>query len=147
MTLLNRIQSELKTAQKAKNQLVVDTLRILLAEIHNKKIEQQGELKDEQIVFLVQREVKKRKEAIVLYQRGNRPELVKKESDEMNILSKYLPQQMSPKELTKIVTEIIRNTKAKSPADFGRVMGLVMGRVKGKADGKQVSIEVKKQLE
>ncbi len=142
----DKIQSDLKEAMKAKDELVVATLRLLLSEIHNREIEKQGKLTDEDIVGAVQKEVKKRQESIEAYQKGKRDDLVEREKKELAVLNKYLPQQLSPEELETTIQSVIKEAGASGPADFGKVMGPVMDKVKVKADGKVVSEAVKKAL-
>jgi hypothetical protein len=144
--LLATIQNDLKTALKEKNELQVSTLRLLLAEIHNRQIEKQAELTEEDIVAVLRKEAKKRQESVEAYEKGGRQELADKESKELLILSKYLPQEMSPQELEKIVKEVIGKVGAQGAGDFGKVMGGVMGKVKGQIDGAKVSEAVKKLL-
>jgi hypothetical protein len=144
--LLATIQNDLKTALKEKNELQVSTLRLLLAETHNRQIEKQAELTEEDIVAVLRKEAKKRQESVEAYEKGGRQELADKESKELLILSKYLPQEMSPQELEKIVKEVIGKVGAQGAGDFGRVMGGVMGKVKGQIDGAKVSEAVKKLL-
>jgi uncharacterized protein YqeY len=142
--LLETIQKDLTEGLKGKNEAVVSTLRLLLSEIHNRQIEKQAELTDEDVVGVLRKEVKKRQEAIEAYEKGGRQELADKEKQELEILSKYLPQEMSPQELEKIVKEVINEVGVQGPGDFGKVMGVVMGRVKGRIDGAKVSEVVKK---
>jgi len=144
--LLEQIQNDLKTALKEKNELQVSTLRLLLAEIHNRQIEKQAELTEEDIVAVLRKEAKKRQESIEAYEKGGRQELADKESKELLILSKYLPQEMGPQELEKIVKEVIAEVGAQGVGDFGKVMGGVMDKVKGQIDGAKVSEVVKKLL-
>jgi uncharacterized protein YqeY len=144
--LLETIQNDLKTALKKRDELQVSTLRLSLSEIHNRQIEKQAELVDEDIVGVLRKEVKKRQESIEAYEKGGRQELADKESKELIILSKYLPQEMSPEELGKIVKEVIVEVGAQGPSDFGKVMGVIMGKVKGKIDGTKVADAVKKLL-
>jgi len=144
--LLEQIQNDLKTALKEKNELQVSTLRLLLSETHNRQIEKQTELVDEDIVGVLRKEVKKRQESVEAYEKGGRQELADKEKGELQFLSKYLPQEMDPQELEKIVKEVIGEVGAKEPGDFGKVMGVVMGKVKGRIDGSKVSDAVKKLL-
>ena len=144
--LLEQIQNDLKTALKERNELQVSTLRLLLSETHNRQIEKQAKLVDEDIVGVLRKEVKKRQESIEAYEKGGRQELADKESKELIILSKYLPQEMSPKELEKIVKEVIVEVGAQGPSDFGKVMGVIMEKVKGKIDGTKVADAVKKLL-
>jgi len=144
--LLATIQNDLKTALKEKNELQVSTLRLLLAETHNRQIEKQAELTEEDIVAVLRKEAKKRQESVEAYEKGGRQELADKESKELLILSKYLPQEMSPQELEKIIKEVIGKVGAQGAGDFGKVMGGVMGKVKGQIDGAKVSEAVKKLL-
>ncbi|MCJ7792706.1 MAG: GatB/YqeY domain-containing protein [Candidatus Marinimicrobia bacterium] len=141
-----KIQADMKQALKKKEALVVSTLRLLLAEIHNQEIEKQKELTDEEIVGVVQKEVKRRKEAIEAYRKGKREDLLTKEKKEMALLNNYLPQPLSAEELETTIQSVIKELGATGPADFGKVMGPVMAKVKGKADGQAVSEAVKKVL-
>jgi len=142
--LKEKIDQDLKAAMIAKNADTLSVLRLLLASMHNKEIAlRQGEnieLADEQIVEVINSEIKKRKEAAELYSQGGRTELAEKEKKEAAILGKYLPEQISDEELEKIIDGVI----ASGAADFGKVMGQVMAKVKGKADGNRVSEKVKK---
>jgi len=146
--LLEKIKTDLKTALKEKDKTTISTLRFLLAAIHNKEIElkKRGKLKDEEVIAVIRQQVKQHQESIEAYQKGKREDLVKKEKQELSILRKYLPQELSPEELEKIIKEIIKEIGAKSPADFGKVMGAVMGKVKGRAEGKVVVETVKRLL-
>jgi len=146
--MLEKIKTDLKTALKGKDETTVSTLRLLLAAIHNKEIElkKRGKLKDEEVVAVIRQQVKQRRESIEAYQKGKRDDLVKKEKQELDILSKYLPQQISSGELEKIIGQTIKETGASSPADFGKVMGTVMSKVKGRAEGKIVAETIKKLL-
>jgi len=145
--LEEKIRADLNKALKEKDGLKIATLRFLLAEIHNFWMQKQKKLKEEDVVSVIRQQVKLRKEAVEAYQKAGRTDLVDKESKELTILSKYLPQEMSPEELEKIIKETIEQTGAKGLKDFGRVMGVVMGKVKGRAEGHVVSQIVKKQLE
>lgn len=137
--MLKKIRVDLNQAMKKKDALKVATLRLLLAEIHNQEMDKQSELIDEEILGVVRKEVKKRQEAIGLYRQGERDDLVQKEQQELDILKKYLPQEMSSEELEKVVKETMVDVRASGPQDFGQVMGAVLGKLKGKADGKRVA--------
>jgi len=147
--MLEKIKTDLKTALKGKDETTVSTLRLLLAAIHNKEIElkKRGKLKNEEVVAVIRQQVKQRRESIEAYQKGKRDDLVEKEKQELDILSKYLPQQISSGELEKIVGQTIEETGASGPADFGKVIGAVMGKVKGRADGSEVAKIVKEKLQ
>lgn len=144
--MVAKLQQDLKAAQLARDEIKVSTLRLLLSEIKNVQIAKGGELSDQDIVFAVQREVKKRKEAAAGFRTGGREESALKEEAELKILEGYLPTQMQIEELTKIVEESITEIGAKSIPDMGRVMGVVMSKVKGQADGNVVSSLVKQKL-
>jgi len=150
--LLEKINQDLKAAMKAKDAETLSVLRMLIAALRNKEITLRdgaaAELTDEQLVEVVASEIKKRRDSVEAYIAGNRPELANKESAEIKILEKYLPEQMSDSDLEKVVEEVIASgLPAQAGAtDFGRVMGQTMARVKGKADGGKVSEIVKKML-
>jgi hypothetical protein len=143
--MLEKIQDELKIAMKAKDELKVLTLRQFLSSIKNAQIEKKGELIEEEIDALAFLEIKKRKDAIELYKKGNREELAQKEASEIKILEAYIPEMMNEADLGEIVEKTINELNATN-ADFGKVMGTVMAKVKGKADGSQVSAIVKQKL-
>ncbi len=143
----DEIQANLRQALKKGDSLKVSVLRLLIAEIHNQEIEKRQELNKEETITIIQKEVKKRQESIEAYQKGKREDLVKKEKKELKILSEYLPQQLSPQELEKIIQSVIKKVSATNLSDFGKVMGLVMSEVKGRADGKVISKIVKNILD
>lgn len=144
--LINQIQEDLKEAQLARDEVKVSTLRLLLSEIKNAEIAKGGSLSDEDVVSVIQKEVKKRKEAAEGFRSGGREEQAQKEETEMAVLQGYLPAQLSSEELTKLVEDTINELGAKTITDMGKVMGVVMGKVKGQADGGQVSALVKEKL-
>ena len=136
--LLSKLQDELKEAQLARNETKVSTLRLLLSEIHNAQIQKGQELSDEDIIGVVQREGKKRKEAAVAFRSGGREDQAQKEEAELLVLESYLPKQLSNEELTKIVEDTINELGVVSIQDMGKVIG--------QADGGEVSSLVKEKL-
>jgi len=150
--LLETLQSDLKEAQLARDEVKVSTLRLLLSEIKNAEIVlrqdsgQAASLSDDLVVSIIQREVKIRKEAAVGFRSGGREQSAQKEEAEQKVLEGYLPAHLTTEELTKIVETSINELGAKSMADMGKVMGMVMGKVKGQADGAAVSALVKIKL-
>lgn len=144
--LLDQIQSDLKQAQLARDEIKVSTLRLLLSEIKNTEIAKGNDLVDQDVISVIQKEAKKRKEAIVAFRAGGREESAAKEESELKVLEQYLPSQLSTEELTKIVDETINEQGATSIQDMGKVIGVVMGKVKGQADGGTVSTLVKEKL-
>jgi len=146
--LQDQIKKDLITSLKAKEESKVSVLRMLQSTIKNKEIElkKRDGLSDEEIGQLVISEIKKRNDSIESYKSGNRNDLVENEEKEIEILKKYMPEQMSEEEVGKIVEKVIADIGASSVADFGKVMGKMMAEVKGKADGNLVSKIVKEKL-
>lgn len=145
------IQKDLNQALKNKNQLEVSVLRGILAVIQSKEKEKlyksgQAELSEEEILNVVFSETKKREESIQGFEKGNRPDLVQKEEQELSILKKYLPEPLSESELETIVVEAIEKTEAKQLSDIKKVMAEVMPQVKNRARGDQIGQIVKKKL-
>lgn len=148
--LQDKIQADLTAALKEKNDLWIQTLRMLLAAVHNRQIELRGlgkELNDEEIWGVISCEVKKHQESIEAFQKGARADLVEKEEKERQILQSYLPAQLSEEAIREIVKSVISEVGASGAADFGRVMGQVMAQVKGQAEGGTVSRIVRESLE
>jgi len=140
MGLAEQVRSDLIQALKQKDALCCTTLRMLLSSIHNAEIDQQHKaLDDTGVASVVAKEIKKRRESIEAFEKGNRPDLVAKEKTELEILTKYLPQQMSRDEITALARQMIAEVGARGPGDKGKVMGKLMPQTKGKADGKEVS--------
>jgi len=146
MNLEEKIRSDLSQALKEKDTLKVSTLRFCLAEIRNFWLQKQKELTEEDILEVIRRQVKLRKEAVEAYQKGGRNDLAEKEGKELEILSKYLPLQLSLQDLEKIIRVTISEIGAAGAGDFGKVMGAVMSKVKGQAEGSTVASEVKRIL-
>lgn len=150
LSLIEKINHDLKQATLNKQEIVVSVLRLLKSAIYNKEISlrkgKEVSLTKNQVIEVIASEIKKCKEAIKDYQKGNRDDLVKKEKQEIKILEKYLPKQLSDKEIEKIVREVIKSVGDVSIKDMGKIMGQIMPKVKGKADGSKVSEIVKKVL-
>lgn len=143
----DKLREDLKQAQLAKEEIKVATLRLLLSEITYAKVAKQTEvLLNEDIIAVVQKAVKQRKESIDSFKKGGRDDLASKEEAEMAILQTYLPEQILDEELTKIIDEVITNTGVSSTADMGKVIGIVMGKVGQKAEGARVSAKVREKL-
>lgn len=146
MNLFDKISQDLVEAMKAKDEVRVSTLRLLVSSVKNKQIDVGHELGDDEIVDVAVKAAKQRKESIEAYKQGGRDDLVSKEEAELKILEGYLPQQMSELEIGKIVAEVISRLGASSSADMGRVMGEVMGKIQGRSDGAVVSKIVREKL-
>jgi uncharacterized protein YqeY len=151
--MLNKIQDDMKAAMKSGDKLKVSTLRMVLSDLHNlekeKNVgkEEKEDLTEEDIISIIQRSIKRRKEAIELYQKGEREELAEKEKKEIEILKTYLPEALSPEEMEKKVEEIIAELNVTEPKQMGAVMKEMMNRYKGRVDGSQVKEIVLKKLE
>lgn len=148
MSLRERIETDLKTAMKARDTDAVGTLRMALAAIKTEAAEtgSGGEVSDERVEELLAKEVKQRVESAEAYEAGGREDLAAKERREAEVLRSYLPEQMSDDELAAVVDEAIAEAGASGPGDMGQVMGVVMPKVKGRADGKQVNAMVRERL-
>ncbi len=142
-----KLREDLKSAMISKDEVKVSTLRLLLSELTYAKVAKKVEtLSDEDIISVIQKAVKQRKESITSYKAGDREDLAVKEEAELAILETYLPEQISDEELTKIVDESITKTGASSMGDMGKVIGMVMGQVGQKVEGARVSSLVKERL-
>lgn len=147
MDLKKKIQEDLKKALKEGDTLKRSVLRMLKAEINNAEIaKKRKELNENEILEVVMKEVKKRKDAILAYKQGGREDAAKSEQKEMEILEGYLPKKLTEEKLKKIIQEVLKKTGAKNESDFGKVMGVLMPKIKGRADGAAVSVLVKKEL-
>ncbi len=147
MGLKERLLQDMKEAMKSKDRIRLSTIRMINSLIKNAEIEKRGELTDNEIINLLQKYAKQRKEAIEMYEKGGRQDLVEKEKAELQIVESYLPPQMSEEEIRAVVEEAIKETEASSPKDIGKVMKAVMPKVKGRADGSLVNKIVKELLE
>ena len=146
MGLKERIQADMQTAAKEKNSLALSALRMALAAIKNKEIEERGEIGEDSILKVLATMVKQRKESIDLFRRGGREDLAGKEAAEIVVLEAYLPKALSDAEIETLVREAIGAAGAKSPGDMGRVMKELMPKVAGRADGKTVNEIVRRLL-
>ncbi len=146
MSLKAQIQSDIKDAMRAKEVLRRDTLRSLSAEIKQVEVDERIEVDDERIVTIIQKMIKKRNDSITEYKKGNRDDLVQKEQGEIDILSTYMPAQLSEEELEAKIKEIIAKTGATSGKDMGKIMGAAKGEIGALADNKRISECAKKLL-
>lgn len=162
--LKEKLQSDAKEALKQSNQLVLGVLRMALSAIGAKEKEKRykiskdspkatdqelikkSHLEDDEIIAILSSEVKKRKDAVALYQKGGRPELAENEQKEIEILQKYLPEQIPLDQLSKMIQEAIKETGAETQKDMGRLMTSLSVKIKGRADNKEVSKIIKELL-
>ena len=147
MSLEQKIMAELKTAMLAKDEKTTRSLRAIKAAILlAKSAEGAGELKEEDEAKMLQKMIKQRKDSLEIYQQQNRTDLAQKEQEEIEVIEKFLPKQLSADELKNELSKIIQQVGASSPADMGKVMGVATKQFAGKADGKTISILVKELL-
>jgi len=147
MTVLEQIEKDFVQSFREKNELAVLTLRQLKTVVKNAEIAKSREaLTEDEVTKLLKTEVKRRREAIELYRQGNRNELADREEKEIEIISKYLPEEMGEEEVIKVVREVIEKVGAVGLQDVGKVIGAVMAQLKGAADGSLVSRVVKEEL-
>lgn len=147
--LKQRLNEELKQSMLARDALRTSVLRMLLSAVNYYEIKKGGagyEATDENVLSVIQKEVKQRRDSIGQFQKGGRQDLVDKETKELQILQKYLPEQMNEEEIKKLVIEVIKETRASSIQDIGKVMGILMPKLKGKADGGVVTKLVRENL-
>ncbi len=148
MSLEQKIMTDLKAAMLAKDEAGLRSLRAVKAAILLAKTSEggSGELKEEDEIKILQKLVKSRKDSLEIFQQQNRPDLAKKEEEEIAVIEKFLPKQMSADEIKTELEKIIVTVGASSPADMGKVMGAATKQLAGKADGKTISALVKELL-
>ena len=127
MATLSELEEDLKNSLKAKNAVATSTLRLLISEIKNARIAKGEDLTDEEITSVVQKSAKQHKESIEAFEKANRDELVKQEKAELEVIKKYLPEQITGQEIEKIVDEVISQTGVSTIADMGKNISVVIG--------------------
>jgi uncharacterized protein YqeY len=137
--LRKKVSDDLKQAMKSGDTVRRDTLRMLIASIHNAEIAKQADLEESDILRVLSKEVKRHQESIEAFKKGNRADLVAKEEAELAILEGYQPRQMSRAEVIAAAKEVITAVGASGPGDKGSVMKELMPRLKGRADGKEIN--------
>lgn len=140
MNLQETISKDLVQSMKSKDADRLSTLRLVKSALTNAAIEKKKDaLTDEEVLAVIQKQVKQRHESLENFQKGNRTDLANKEKKEIEILSSYLPKPFSPQELEAMVRKAIEQSQAKTKADLGKVMKVIMPQLQGRADGKQVT--------
>ena len=144
MSLEQKVNSDLKTAMKAKDQAALRGIRAIKSAILLAKTDGSGqELNEEKEIKMLQKLVKQRKDSLEIYEKQNREDLAKIEAEEIAVIERYLPKQLDQAELEKIIKEIIAETGASSMKDMGKVMGIASKKLAGQADGKTISTVVR----
>lgn len=144
--LRDQIADDMRAAMKAREGVRVSALRMLMAAVKNTEVERGHHLSDDEVIQVVVREAKRRRESIEAFEKGGRKDLVDKETAELSTLESYLPERISDEDLARIVDEAIAEVGAASPKEMGAVMKAVMPKVQGRADGAAVSALVRARL-
>ena len=147
MTLRERLEDDIRSAMRSRNQERLDALRFIKSQIQLTEKNQQKDLDEPGVIEVIAKQAKERRESIQMFQEGNRTDLVAKETAALAVVEEYLPPQMTREELVKIVEEAIQQVGATSARDKGKLMGRLMPQVRGKADGAIVNAVVTELLE
>ncbi len=146
MSLKNRIQEDMKTALRARDRARLSALRLLIAAIRQREIDERIELDDTAVAATIDRLVKQRRDAATLYDAANRPELAHGERFEIEVLSAYRPEALGSEEIDREIDSALAESGAVSPSDMGKAMGLLKSRLAGRADMAEVSRKVRARL-
>ncbi len=146
MSLKHRISEEMKQAMRDKASARLSTIRMLLAAIKQREIDERITLDDAQVLTVIEKMVKQRRESIVQFEKGARPDLVANEQAELALLLDYMPAQMSDDEIAASVQAALQQTGAQAPADMGKVMAILKPQLAGRADMGKVSALIKSKL-
>jgi uncharacterized protein YqeY len=146
MTLSERLEADMRDAMRARDERPTQTLRMAMAAAHNQKIAKGRDLTDDEVVDVLTKQVKQRRESIDMYRAAGRDDRADAEDAEAAILAEYLPEQLTTDEVEALARAAIGETGASSPADVGRVMGVLSARTRGRADGRVVSDTVRRLL-
>jgi len=140
------IVEDMKAAMRAQEKERLGTIRLIMAALKQREVDERIELNDEQVLAILNKMIKQRRDSISQYESGGRADLAEKEAAEIRIIQAYLPAQLSEAEVEQAIKTAIEESGAASPKDMGKVMGLLKGRLQGKADMSAVSNKVKEQL-
>ena len=146
MTILERLNSDMKDAMKSQDKEKLAVLRMVKGAMQLEEISKKQELNDEDVIGVIAKQIKTRKESIVEFEKGNRADLVEKTQAEIKILETYMPEQLSEEEVNKIIDDAIEQVNPQAPSDMGKVMGIVTPKLKGRADMSSVSKMVKEKI-
>ncbi|MDF2690855.1 MAG: GatB/YqeY protein [Gammaproteobacteria bacterium] len=141
-----RLVSDMKQAMRDQNKELLATIRLALAALKQKEVDERIELTDNDVISIMDKMIKQRRESIKQYEAGNRPDLAAQEASEIEILQKYMPQALSEAELEAFIKQAIAETSAQGPQDMGKVMNWIKPKVQGRTDMGQLSQNIKKLL-
>ncbi len=145
-SLSARINDDVKAAMKAKDKARLGVLRLITAAIKQREVDERITLNDDQVLAVLEKMVKQRKDSITQYEKAGRQELAQQEATEISIIQAYLPEQLTDAEIDALIAEAISNSGAASMKDMGKVMGMLKPKLAGRADMGKVSQIIKKQL-
>lgn len=143
MTVLQKIETDLKNAMKSRDSFRLGVLRLIKTEVKNKQIELIRDLNEQEFMQVLSRMVKQRRDSVDQYTKGGREDLAQKEQDEIKVIEGYLPKPLSDEELTQIIQKAIQKTGASSPKEMGIVMKEIRDKTTGRVDGKILADKVK----
>ena len=144
--MVDKFMDDIKTAMKSGDKETLSVLRMAKGSLDKERIDKKREVNDELLTEVIAREIKTRNESIKEFEKGNRSDLVEKTQKEVEVLQKYLPEQLSEEEVDSIIEDAFNEVKPESMKDMGKVMGLVTPKVKGRFDMSQVSSKIKSKL-
>ena len=142
----NQILEDLKTAMKERDKVKLSVVRMVKSAIQMEELNKKRELSDDEVIDVISKQIKTRKDSIREFEKGGREDLVESTQEEIDILSTYLPEQLTKEELTKLINEVFEEVKPDGPRDMGKVMKEITPLVKGKADMGEVSSMIKMRL-
>ena len=141
-----QIQEDMKNAMRSQDKERLAIIRLMLAALKQREVDERIELTDEHVLAILDKMVKQRRESITQYEAGNRPDLAKKEAEEITVIQHYLPAQLSDTEVDAMIDAAIKESNAASMKDMGKVMGILKPKVQGRADVAAISAKVKERL-
>lgn len=144
--LKDKITEDMKTAMRGQMKERLATIRLILAALKQREVDERIELNDEQILAILNKMIKQRRDSVTQYESGNRPDLAAKELEEIKLIQEYLPAQLSEAEIMQAIADAITESGAASAKDMGKVMGVLKAKLSGKADMTVVSAKVKEKL-
>ncbi len=145
--MVEKLEKDMIEAMKSKDKDRLTVIRMVKASLKQEQIDHKKEINDDLLIEVVNRQIKMRKDSITEFAKGDRQDLIAKTEEEIKILMNYLPEQLSPEEVMKIIDDIFAEVNPEGPKDMGKVMGLAQGKLKGKADMKEVSTIIRERLQ
>ena len=142
----NQILEDLKNAMKAQDKEKLAVIRMIKGAMQLEELEKKHELNDEEMVNIIAKQIKTRKESIIEFEKGNRQDLIEKTNNEIEILNKYMPEQLSEEEIEKVITDVFNEINPTGLSDIGKIMGKISPMLKGKADLGLVNKLIKERL-